>query len=336
MATILTNDELIKSLAIREEVITALTTAEGSTYESAMNEFLEAVVNKIVYQKIDKLDFTNPFRKYYKEDIAFGDTIENIWVTLPKGYKYDPKADNPFTQFKNEVKTLYGKITFQDQYCVTINRDVMRKAFLNEYGLMRVINDLIESLRTSIAVTEYQYALTTLNNANIYANGIEEIDVSTATTDKEKSAKITYALVSNFNDMLIPSANNNKMKVLNTMGKDDALLIIKQSVLDKINLDFLTGVYNLDKVGMIKNIIPVRNFRPIQEATDDATLSIVGDDIDFVIIDSRGLDFHDVLQSGGYIYNPKGRYGNYYSDSWEILAYKYWYNARAFKIKESV
>ena len=39
------------------------------------------------------------------------------------------------------------------------------------------------------------------------------------------------------------------------------------------------------------------------------------------------------LRDSGAIYNPKGRYFNQFTDVWKIIAYKYWYNARAFKLK---
>ena len=59
----LTNAELIKYLELPEDIIERLQTEQGSEFTATANQFLSAIVNKIVYQRIDAGSFTNPFAK---------------------------------------------------------------------------------------------------------------------------------------------------------------------------------------------------------------------------------------------------------------------------------
>ena len=171
-----------------------------------------------------------------------------------------------------------------------------------------------------------------LNNPNLYANGFELLDVSGVANDaKAKAKKIARKIKDVVTDFALPCSDNNKLKVKNVCPKEHSLLIIKQELLNDIDWDYLEGVYNLTKVELGAKIIPVRDFRTI--SNDNTTPSIAGDDLAFIVLDDRGFDNHMALRDSGAIYNPKGRYFNQFTDVWKIIAYKYWYNARAFKLK---
>ena len=78
-ATNLTNSTLVTALGLPETITSDLKTAEGSTYTALHNSVIDAIVNKIAFQKIHAMgSFSNPFKKYDGEPIAWGDTIENV------------------------------------------------------------------------------------------------------------------------------------------------------------------------------------------------------------------------------------------------------------------
>lgn len=335
MATILSNSEIVSAIGLPSDIVTQLQTAQGDTFSAVANQFLSALVNKIVYQKVESMDFTNPFKRFDSYPVNYGDTIENIFVDRTLGYKYDRTATDPFGISKPTVKTTYPSINYEMQYKTTIYDSDLRRAALNQYGFMNIINTILKSLVTGRSVDEYLATIIMLNNSDIYAKGFEEVDVSSETTDSGRYEKVTHTLVDVAKDMELPSIDNNKMNVLNVTNASSLLLVIKQSVLNSINLDFLTGVFNLDKVDLVKNIIPVRSFMCVVNTANgnDLTPSAKGDDIDFVLLDSRGFDNHVALQDGGMIYNPQGKYTNHFDNLWKILSYNWSYQARAFKIK---
>ena len=324
----LTNTEVMTLLELPEDTISILQTAQGSVFTAKNNEFLTALYNKITAQVVDSVKFTNPFKKYDGFPIKYGDTIENVWVELPKGYAFDKDATDPFTKVAPSVKALYASVNYEMQYQTTIQDSLIRRAVLSEYGLMNLITQIIGALNKSKSIDEYFATIAMLNNENLFAGGITEVERG---ADKEATAKkVTETIVNVVTDFALPQTTNNALEVLNATEKRDVLLIIKNELLNSINLDYLTGVYNLSKVDLVNNIIPVKSF----QVKDDSG-ELRGEDIDFMIIDETGFDNHVALEDGGLIYNPKGKYTNHFYNLWKIIAYKYFYNAKAFKLVDA-
>lgn len=328
----LTNPELIEYLELPSDTLTALQTAEGSSWSGVANQFLQALVNKVLYQTVASMEFTNPFKRFDGFPIRYGDTIENIFVEIPKGYEYDKDATDPFTKANPVVKTLYATINYELQYETTIQDSLLRRAAVNEYGFMNLIDTILGSLAKGMSLDEYKATIAMLDNADIYADGVENI---TEGADDTETAKIvTKKIIDTVSSFKLPMTSNNKVGVVNCSRPEDCMLIIKYGLLNSINLDYLTGVFNLSKVDLVKNIVEVDGFQlaHVEEVGGVDTQVLDGTDIDFVIIDTKGFDCHTALQDGGMIYNPKGKYTNHYLNLWKIISFKQFYNARAFKL----
>ena len=326
----LTNSELIEYLGLPADTITKLQTAMGEEYQATANQFLSAIYNKVLYSKVMQMEFTNPFKKYDSYPINFGDTIENIFVELPKGYTFDKDATDPFTKVVPSVKALYQSINYELQYETTIQDSLLRRACINEYGFMNLIDSILGTLAQAMSLDEYDAVRAVLGDAKIYAGGKVE-EYTNGATDSETAEKMTTLIVDAVTFMKLPSKKNNALGVLTCSKPSDLLLVIKADLLNSINLDYLSGVYNLSKVDLINNIIPVASFQ-----VKDATGALKGEDIDFAVIDTTGFENHVALQDGGMIYNPKGKYTNHFYNLWKIVSFKQFCNARAFKAKASV
>lgn len=328
----LTNPQLIEYLELPADTITKLTTAQGSEFQAVANQFLEALHNKVLYQTVASMDFSNPFKKYDGFPINYGDTIENIFVEMPKGYEFDRNATDPFAKTVPDVKALYASINYELQYATTIEDSLLRRACLSEYGFMNLIDTLLGQLAKAMSLDEYFATIGMLNNTALFANGIEKLEYDAGATDADKAKLITKKAVETVSSFQLPMTSNNAMHVMQNSNPSDIMLIIKYGLVDSINLDYLAGVYNLSKVDLIKNIVKVDGFQITKDVKGTPTL--VGEDIDFMIIDTRGFDMHTALQDGGMIYNPKGKYTNHFYNLWKIMSFKYFYNARAFKLTQ--
>ena len=324
-----TNAEILEYLELPDTIVTALGSKEVSVYQPARNQFLNAIVNKILYQYVDSPNVNNPFEKYDGAPINYGDTIENVYTRLPKGYKFDPNATDPFTKKKPEVITLYGTINYEMQYEVTIEDALLRRAVLSEYGFMNLINKILGNMPKRMRLDHYFATLRMLNNQDLYADGFEK--VTRGATDEETAKVVTRKIVDTVTSFALPSTANNALGEYQITDKSKVLLIIKQELLNSINLDYLAGVYNLSKVDLINNIIPVQSFQ-VQQEDEDGKTTTIGEDLDFIILDTDGFDMHKALEDGGEIYNPKGKYTNHFLNSWKVFAFKYYFNARAFKL----
>lgn len=329
--TNLTNTEVVAALGLPASIVEKLATAQGDEFTATANQFISALINKIVYSKVDRMEFSNPFKRFEGYPVKFGDTIENIFTEVPQGYTFDKDATDPFAKKVPSVKVLYATINYEMQYCTTIQDKLLRRAALNEYGFMQLIESILANMGTRKSVDEYTATIRMLNNEDLYADGFEDLDVSELSTATEKYKAITQKIIDVVSDFALPCADNNALRVLNVAKKEDIVLVIKQSLLNHINLDYLAGVYNLSKVDLISRIIPVRSFKTIAPDTTDA--AEVGEDLDFIIVDSKGFDIHPALEDSGMIYNPKGKYTNHFTNSWKVISYKYFRNARAFKVQ---
>lgn len=327
MKTVFTNEQIVEQLGLPASILEALATAQGEEFVATANQFISTLINKIVYTKVVRMRFSNPFAKYEGFPVEYGDTIENIFVELPKGYKFNKDATDPFGKKVPEVKTLYATINYEMQYQSTIQDKLLRRAVKSQYGLMNLIENILAQLGTAKDLDAYQATIAMLNNEDLYADGFEEIDVSEEVTDTAIYKAITSKIISVAHDFALPATDNNALGVMNVSDKTDVLLVIKQSLLDHINLDYLAGVYNLSKTDLLDKIIPVRSFVVKDDDGED-----VGEDIDFVIMDANAFDIHTALEDGSSIYNPKGKYTNHFTNLWKIISFKYFYNARAFKV----
>lgn len=337
MSNVLTNAQVVEYLGLPETIMEDLGTQQGSEFQATKNQFLEALINKICYQTVEEFGWENPLKKYDGYPINYGDTIENIFVEVPKGYKYDKDATNPFGINKNSVKVLYASINYEMQYKVTIYDSLLRRAALNEFGFMNLIDAILRSMTTAKNVDEYFATLRMLNNPAIFGNstGTETkefgtIEVAQGATKKEIAEAITASIVDDFTAMELPKTSMNAMGVLTATDRDKLLLIVRRDILNSINLDYLTGVFNLSKVDLLKQIITVDSF-----VTKDENGTEYGEELAYMILDERGFDNHVALQDGGLIYNPQGKYTNHFLNLWKVISYKYFYNAVARKLTQA-
>lgn len=337
MSTLLSNNEVLAVLGLPADMITTLQSSSQDTYEPNSNKFLNTLTNKITKQQVAVTTFANPFSIFDKEPLTFGDTIENIRIDIANGVPYSKATDDPFARTKPIAKGKYVSDNFEYQWASTIEQKELAKACLLSNGFMQISDAIVESMNTARAIEEYNAEITYLNQAALYANGIETIGTKAVEADEKKKAKLlTKTLAKAVKDMTFPATDNNAAKVMNVSKFDDLYVIIKEDVLEDINFDYLEGVFNLSKVEIAKHFIEIRSFQTIKNTEDSGTHAITptvtGDDICFAVLDKRGFDNHVMLDLGTSIYNPKKHYTNLFHTLWKIFNYRNDFNARAFKI----
>lgn len=338
----MTNAEVIDYTGLPKEIMEQLGTAQGTEFRTVANQFLEAIINKITYQFVDTFGWENPLKRFDSYPINYGDTIENIYLETPKGYKFDKDATDPFVKAKHTAKVLYTSINYEMQYQATIEDALLRRAVLNEYGFMGIIEGILLSLSTAKNLDEYFATIRMLNNPVNFGNSTESVPgtsgvdtfetLTVSGTEAEQAAQLTKDIVDEYTAMLLPKNTKNAIKVMTASNKNNLVLIIRRDLKNSINLDFLSGVFNLNKVDLISNIIEVDSF--ITEYVDPDTEETVqvGEELAYMIVDTRGFDNHVALQDNGMIYNPKGKYTNHFMNLWKIISFKRFYNAIAKKI----
>lgn len=288
------------------------------TYQPAKNAVLDALYNKIALTLINSMEFTNPFSRFRRSEINYGDTIEDIFVDIPEGYEYDNANTDPFGQTVPTVKALYSTINKQMQYKQTIHDAEFRKALRQPYGLDTLVTRIVNTLRTAAEYDDYLIGKQLLAQDGVYGEVVKiGVETGVASTD----AKTLLDNIKQYGSALkFPSSNYNKAGIKNVTPMKRQVLVIRASLKNQIDLDVLAGLYNLSKADITQSIIEVDDFN------GDSTMAAA-------LIDERFINIYPALQDGGLIYNPQGLYTNHFWNTWSVNTVSLFQNAICFKFE---
>ena len=191
------------------------------------------------------MEFSNPFDRFRRADINYGDTLEDIFVDIPKGYEYNAKDENPFAQVQPDVKALYHTINKQIQYEQTIHDAEFRRALRSPYGLDSLVTRIVNTLRVASNYDDFLIGKQILSNDDVYGK-IVYLGARTANKAND-GKKLLEAIKTAGSGMKFPSREFNQQKVMDNTPMNRQVLFITANDKNTIDLDVLAGLYNLDK-----------------------------------------------------------------------------------------
>lgn len=280
------------------------------------NNVLTEIINKIAFTIIRENTYESIFSSFRGRDIVYGDTIEEIQPMIPDGY--DPRAvsTDPFSKTQPNVGACYHTINSEMQYKQTVTDVEFRRAVRSSEGLDSLVNSVINSMNTAMEIDDDLKCMEILSNTGVYgqivymgeATGVDETDAKTLLSNiKAVSSSMKFA-----------SNKWNFLRVLKQLPKKKQVLVIRADWKDKIDLDFLAGVYNLSKVELEQRIIEIPAFIGL----DNTVACIISED---------ALFYHKSLQDGGMIYNPQGvPYTNHFLNSWGVFSFSLYEDSALF------
>lgn len=287
-------------------------------YEPARNAFIQALINKIAMTLISKVEYTNPFAQFKGQKINFGDTIEDIYVDIVEGYEYDGNNTDPFGQSAPDVTAIYHTINSELQYKVTIKDAILRKAMRSEGGLSELIASIVDSLRTSADYDEYLETMKVLSNDGIYGSVVY---LGAKTQSMANDSKKLLGKIKDVSSSLKFMSNKfNALSKNSNTPLNRQVLIIDSKYKDAIDLEVLSGIFNLSKAEIASRIIEVEGF------VNNTSLVAC-------LVDDRGFRIHNAIEDSESIRNPQGKYTNYYFNNWEVISWALFRNAVAFKFE---
>lgn len=278
----------------------------GSTaYTPGQNEILTSMINRIGRTVVNGTDNPmNPFDRYTKPIMEFGDTLQEYKIPYSKAQKYDAADTNPYSIVKNEPKALYFKIDDSCQYQNTIYNRQFKKAFATQGDFDAFVSAQLESMQTADALDKRTKWKEYISQDGI-AGKQETIDAS-AMTDADYGEAL-LRMIRKYTDNLFREPST----AYNAMGdmaiSTDVDVIMKREDAVNMDMDVLAGIYNLDKVGIKADILMVDDF-----ATPASDSANAGNELVAVIADRRALAYTPTMQEASTAYNAKGLYTNYF------------------------
>ena len=286
------------------------------TYPVVYNEFCDVLVNKLVYSQFETMTFNNPLRVLEGDRIPLGYAGEHVYTNpaQARGFNVNDFA-GLLVKYEADVKVEYHTVNSDIQYCVTIARQQLKKAMTSWDNLASFITQLSNSLYNGAYIDFFRYT------KNIIAGAFKEnravYEKITAVTSEATAKAFVEKARELFLNFQLPSTQYNAWAKNGGDGKpittwtrpEDIVLIIRNDVRSKIDVQSLAAAFNLPYADFLGNVITVDNF---DSYDDDGTKVYDGSDIVGMIADKAWFKIktQDFFMEN--FYNPNNRTMQYY------------------------
>ena len=303
-------------------------------YPNLMNEFINVLVNKIAYTKLETKMFNNPLQFLEGDNLPLGTIGEEIYVNPADGRDYDL---NDFAgllkKYEADVKVQYNTINWDKQYPVTIIRQNLKKAFMSWSALESFIGDITTSLYNGAYIDMYNITKGLVTNA--YRSNAVQIEKMEAPTTKELAENFLVRCRQLYLDFQTPLTDYNAWNKVGGYGReiiswtnpDNIVVLIRNDVSAYVSVKSLANAFNIDEAKLMGRVIPVNNFNLYnnkkQLVFDGSNIIGIIADKDWFRIKPQDMYMEDFR-------NANNRSIQYYLNVIKMYAYSYFANAVVF------
>lgn len=308
-------------------------------YPALQNEFLNALINRIGKVIITSKMYSNPWARFKQGILDYGESIEEIYVNLIKGFQYDPGVAESelFKREKPDVRSAFHIMNYKKFYKVTIEHENLRQAFLSWDGINNLVTKIIEQLYTSANYDEFN-VMKYLVGKHILAGHLYPVNVGTVNAANMRSVVSTIKGISNKFEFM--SSAYNLAGVANHAEKNNQYLIVNSNFDAVADVEVLAMAFNMNKAEFMGHKILVDSFGTIDwdrletlfegeeefEPFTDAEIAAL-DDIPAVLVTDNWFMIYDVLNEMRDQGNGQGLYWNYFYHVWKTFSVSPFANA---------
>lgn len=238
------------------------------------NEFIPALINRIVYTQFEVKYFRNPLQGLEGDMIPLGYAGQEIYVNPAQGRQYNVNDFAGLLQkYEADVKVQYMTVNMDLQYPVTITRHKLKQAFVSWDALDQFIGELSNSLYNGAYIDEFRFTKYLVSNA--YRNNQAAIMQITAPTTQELAREFITQARTLFLNFSTPSSDFNAWKIVGGEGRpvitwtdpEDIVFIIRNDLRAYLDVMVEALAYNIDKTTLLGNIYGVDNFDIVSTET---------------------------------------------------------------------
>ena len=269
------------------------------------NQFVDTLINRIGMTRINSKLWENPWSTFKKGNLPFGSTVQDMGVKWLKAHTYEDDLDSLLEIKRPEIEPAYYTLNRRDQYTISVNYDELRNAFVDEYGLNRLINTITDVPISSDNYDEFQ-SMKALIAEYEARHGFYKEQI-TAITNEATAKDFLVKARAYAGKLKFPSVYYNIVDIPAFAEESELVLLIDPTSLAYIDVEALAAAFNIDKAN-IKYRVELVDEWPIPGAVALLTTE------DF-------FQVYDVLYTTTSFYNPQNLTTNYYLTHWEILAF---------------
>lgn len=278
------------------------------------NEFIDALVNRIGATIARSNSWSNPFAMFKRGLLEYGNTIEEIQTGLLKAHNWDPDRDylegTLFSRERPEVQANFHTVNRQDFYKVTVNENMLKRAFLEPTGIAGFINQLMDAPTTSDNWDEFLlmtslFAEYEANGGFYHVNVPNVSDIESDAADAKIAIRKMRAVADN---MKFLSSKYNAAKMPTFANAEDLCIFTTPEFNAAIDVEALAAAFNIDRSQLHGRVMPI----PSNQFNIDGCQAIMTTKDFFVVADAL---FESTSQ-----WNPASLSNNYFLHHHEIVS----------------
>lgn len=304
------------------------------------NQFINALVNRIAIVRMQSTTFNNPYRVLKKGYIEFGETVEDIFVSIAKGVDFDPEKgkSREFKRTFPDVRSAFHTMNWRVMYPVTIQDEDLKQAFLSLEGVQNLIAKIVDTVYTGAEYDEFLLFKYLMIKA--ISHGKMKPESIGDGTDLKESA-VAFRGISN----LLPfiSSDYSEAGVKTNTPKDRQIIFMDAKFNAQFDVNVLASAFNMDKADFMGRLFLIDNwtsfdnerFDVIRENSDGIEevtaeeLALLAN-VKAVIVDENWFQIYDNNNKFTEKYVASGMYWNYFYHTWKTVSSSPFANAVVF------
>ena len=304
------------------------------------NQFINALVNRIAIVRMQSATFNNPYRALKKGYIEFGETVEDIFVSIAKGVDFDPEKgkSREFKRTFPDVRSAFHTMNWRVMYPVTIQDEDLKQAFLSLEGVQNLIAKIVDAVYTGAEYDEFLLFKYLMIKA--ISHGKMKPESIGDGADLKESA-VAFRGISN----LLPfiSSDYSEAGVKTNTPKNRQIIFMDAKFNAQFDVNVLASAFNMDKADFMGRLFLIDNwtsfdnerFDVIRENSDGIEevtaeeLALLAN-VKAVIVDENWFQIYDNNNKFTEKYVASGMYWNYFYHTWKTVSSSPFANAVVF------
>ena len=302
------------------------------------NTFINALVNRIALVSVKAATFNNAYAALKKGYLQFGETVEEVFVSIAKARHFDPEKApaRELARTLPDVRTAFHSINWRVQYPVTIQREDLRQAFLDEAGVADLIAKIINQVLTAAEYDEYllfkYLIIKAVSHGKVYPVN--------AGAD-ETSAAVAFRAISN--QLTFMKSQFNESGVLTTTPRENQYIFMDSTFNAAFDVNVLASAFNMDKASFIGKLHLIDDFTTfdnerfaqiraesdcIEEVTEAEMAKMAN--VKAMLVDPEWFQIYDNETMFTETQVASGMYWNYFYNVWKTVSTSPFSNAVVF------
>lgn len=304
------------------------------------NQFINALVNRIAIVRVQSATFNNPYSILKKGYIEYGETVEDIFVSIAKAVDFSAeKADKrEFQRTIPDVRSAFHVMNWRVMYPVTIQDEDLKQAFLSIDGVQNLIAKIVDSVYTAAEYDEFllfKYLLIkAISHGKMYPTSIG------AGTDLSEAA-VQFRGTSNLLQFM--SSEYNESDVKTNTPKERQVIFMDAMFNAQFDVNVLASAFNMDKADFMGRLFLIDNWSDFDNerfdvirANSDGIEEVTAGELELlanvkaVILDENWFQVYDNNNKFTEKYVASGLYWNYFYHTWKTISNSPFANAVVF------